>query len=44
MGFFKKLPHKATPTELKEVHARLDAQMNGLRVYGMAEIRYKRND
>ena len=30
MGFFKKLPHKATPAELKEVHARLDAQMNGL--------------
>ena len=30
MGFFKKLPHKATPAELSEVHARLDAQMCGL--------------
>ena len=30
MFFLKKLPHKATPTELSEVHARLDAQMCGL--------------
>ena len=30
MRFFKKLPHKATPAELSEVHARLDAQMCGL--------------
>lgn len=30
MGFFKKLPHKATPTELSEIHARLDAEMRGL--------------
>lgn len=30
MHFLKKLPHKATPTELSEVHARLDAQMQGL--------------
>lgn len=29
MGFFKKLPHKATHTELSEVHARLDAEMCG---------------
>lgn len=29
MGFFKRLPHKATPTELSEVHTRLDAQMCG---------------
>lgn len=30
MGFFKKLPHKATTTELQEVHAKLDAQTDGL--------------
>ncbi len=30
MHFLKKLPHKATPAELSEVHARLDAQMCGL--------------
>lgn len=32
MGFFKKLamPHKAKPTELKEVHTRLDAQIQEL--------------
>ena len=30
MGFFQKLPLKATPAELSEVHARLDAQMCGL--------------
>lgn len=29
MGFFKKLPHKATPAELQEIHARLDAEMRG---------------
>lgn len=29
MGFFKRLPHKATPTKLSEVHAKLDAQMYG---------------
>lgn len=30
MGFFKKLPHKATPAELQKIRERLDAQMNGL--------------
>lgn len=32
MSFFKRkpLPHMATPTELKEVHKRLDAEMQGL--------------
>lgn len=30
MHFLQKLPHKATPTELSEVRARLGAQMNGL--------------
>lgn len=29
MHFLKKLPHKATPTELSEVHARLDTEMCG---------------
>lgn len=30
MLFFKKLPRMATPAELKEIHARLDAEMCGL--------------
>ncbi len=30
MHFFKKLPHMATPTELREIQAKLDAEMQGL--------------
>ena len=30
MGFFKKLPHKATPTELEEINVKLTGEMQGL--------------
>lgn len=30
MRFFKKLPHKATPTELKEINMKLSGEMQGL--------------
>lgn len=30
MGFFKKLPHKATTTELKEINMKLSGEMQGL--------------
>ena len=30
MGFFKKLPHKATPTELEEINVKLTGEVQGL--------------